>query len=217
MISPRAGRSKLLPELVIALSLCLGGHFMIVDPIKQKLRDTQMKVNQLVDESREAGRLGDDLPRVVQILSQTAVAAQSIHERSRDALDEGAMFTAITTLAVRHNVRIDQLDPREAPDQPGRAPSPAPGAPAAPAPRPGDHVLAYTITATARYADLTAFVEALTTGLGYTVVHSLRIEPTYDPAMPTILATIVTEHYAFDASPLAITSAAPGAPPPTSP
>src|SRR5262245_52457324 len=136
-------RSGMLPELLIAPSVCVGAHCFAVDPLKQRLRETQGKVNALVDESREAGKLGADLPRVAQILAQTSAQADTIHRLSRDATDEGALFTAITNLAVEHNVRIDQLDPREPTQDPAAAPqaSQPQGAAASPAGRPGERVL----------------------------------------------------------------------------
>jgi hypothetical protein len=216
------GGRRLVPELAIGLALCLGVHFMLVDPVKQRLGETRTKVSQLLREAQEVTALGADLPKVVASLEDSSRRAGKIHELSAPAKDEVSMFEAITSLAMAHRVSLDQLEPR-VPTEPATnqaASSPVSGAEGAaalppvepPKPRAGDRGFAYSMTATAEFADMTAFVDALQQRLGYTIVRSLRVEPTYETGVTTVTATIHTEHFGFDATPMVPATTAAGAP-----
>jgi len=206
-------KRRLMTEAVIGAGLCLGAHFVLVDPMRQALGSTRSRIGAL-EAAQSAGNLGaESIPKVLAALEQVRREAAAIEEAGRLARDEGAMFGRIQDLAQLHQVRIEHMEPR----QPRPGEDLLTGAPPAARPgvaggqgsaRPGDAALGYAISISGEFADVGAFLDALQNDLGYTVLRSVRISPGAD-SMSSLLSVVVeTAHFAFSASPAAGVDAA---------
>lgn len=210
--APSTLNRRLFSEAVIGLSLCLGLHFALVDPLRHDLATTRAEISALQSALPLGAASEESLPRAMNTTKKSKQQAERIHQTGLVARNEGALFARIMQLAEHSGVRIDQMEPRQ--QQPGAAPliAATPGeassaAPVAVPPRPTDVTLAYSITITTEYSNLCSFVAFLQHDLGYTLIKSIRAQTTSDPASPLLTATLETAHYAFDASPVALVTA----------
>lgn len=200
-------------ELFLGVAGCMAGTMLLVDPAASALARAREEMSTLTAQSGQAGqRPAIPAERAPQILKDANERLAAIAARSTLAKDQAVLFGALISLADRHRIHVDQVQPavsnrskerRAAPPAPSAAPAPDPGAPAV-----ESACVRYSIVATGGYADLTRFIDGLQADLGFTRVRSLRMDPVRDASPPTVQVIIETEHFAFGAGAAAIAAAA---------
>jgi hypothetical protein len=199
---------------IIAMGLCFGGYSLLVAPSERKLSQVRAEIAAAKAEIA-AGQLmmghGDEIAGNLRNV-QTQVA--SMDERSRRARDERELFDAITALAEKHHVTVQQLTPLKniaartssaatpgAPAAPAAtgAPTAAPGSPLAKGPQ--DLALGYAISFTCDYRDLVRLVNGLEHDIGYALVTSVRAAPVMEIGSTHVQGEIAVEFYSLDAAP----------------
>lgn len=186
---------------VIAATLLVGCYMLFVDRLQRQLSLAQGQVAVLTAQVRDSEQLRDHVPEMTDALRSAEALAQDIRRRSELSGDDRKMHTALSDLARRFNVRIDELNPV--------APSARPvieasaKLPAVPVETPAsdvEHAVAFSMVASASFSSISELMRAIQSELGYSVIKNARIVPAPDqPGM--VRATIVTEHYAFDVTP----------------
>ncbi len=193
----------------IAFMVCLGAFMFLVDPASKKLASARAQETMLLSQASAVEALRNSVPQISAAATRAREEAERIQQTGRLARQEQELFAALSSLAARSKIRVDQLTPNKVI---GTNKLPGAGQSASSAPEQPESSLnaafGYTIDATAPYSDLAAFLKAVRTELGYCLVKSVRISPTQDLNSNLVHAIIVTEHYSFDASPLA--AAGPG-------
>src|SRR5262249_42252561 len=133
-------------------------------------------------------------------VARAKASADRIEQTGRYARQEQELYAALTSAANACRVRIDQMSPSKLGSGKGGH---APTGPEMPENGPNAAV-GYTIDATATYTDLAAFLKSIRTDLGYSLIKSVRLNPTQDTKSKMVHAYIETEHFSFDASPVAL-------------
>ncbi|HVU63953.1 MAG TPA: hypothetical protein VHC70_08245 [Phycisphaerales bacterium] len=235
--SPNAKR--IFCEFFIVAAVCGAAYYFLVDSARAQLAKVREEVAQA--QARDAVRLGvgnlseakvQDLRRAI------AERVANIKACSAPASDESIMFVRMSQLAADHALRVEQINPARSTQQQPQAPVPSPaGAPPAGTPAaqaaadaaavaPKDSSITYTLVVTGAYSDIAAFLGALPSKLGYTIVRGVRISQPNLVHPAQLRAEITTEHFAFDVSgvkappliatqpviqPMPVSPAAPGA------
>jgi hypothetical protein len=206
----------MISQFVIAIAVCAGAYFFLVDPAKNRLAMVRAQVSKaLLAENSDSAAARISLDQLKSIQDATLARARLIDDRSRLARNDSELFQAVSDLAQAHSVRVNQLSPVTL-NTTGRLVTPTPAAPPdpkAPAP-PKDTSAAYQIDATGTYPMLTSFIAALGRELGFTRVVSVRLNPMGEPQADQLRAEIRTEHFAFDLTAL-LGAKSTGAPTPT--
>jgi hypothetical protein len=179
---------QLVAHAVIGLAVCIGGYMALVEPALKQAAAERAAMQEPAQQLKLAETLQGSTAAMTANLARLKQEEARIEEMGRPARDERDLFAAIMTLAAANRVRIDELNPMAA------APAAAKDAPAAAR----DAAVGYTMTATATYDDLTRFVRAVRTQLGYSVVRGMRVLPLMDDRVRAVRAVIETEHFAFD-------------------
>jgi hypothetical protein len=172
---------------IIGLGVCIGGYTLLTAPAANRLAHARAEAARLTGEVARSGAIRDRVPAMTSELGAATRELATIDQRGRLARNERDLFAAITALGEREHVRIDQLAPSKSP----------PGAKQDAAAKPGDAGVRCSMTAVASYADLAAFLRAIRSELGYSVVRSVRVTPLPDDRASAVRATIETEHFAF--------------------
>ena len=190
---------RMVSEFAIGLMVCAGGYFFLVNPARTQTAKVRAQIDQAQrDAEGTPGLASLTDAQVRELMRVTSERAHEIATRTEPARDEASLFTAVMSLANRHNVRVDQLQPNSS-EAHAPTPPPAPVDPLAPpTPAPKDTRTAYTISAVAPYSDLAAFLHSLQNRLGYTVVRSVRVVPAGNDTPDFVHAIIDTEYMAFD-------------------
>lgn len=186
---------------VIGVSLCLGLSLGLIQPVRSSIAEMRGQIDAerraiAEDESRR-----DTLPAMKMRLSRVQADLNAIKERSAIASSERDLYSAISTLAAKHNITLDHLTPERprevaAPKAPASVPGFQPGAAVTPA---KDVSVSYGMSVVATYPALIAFLADLEQNVGYAVVRAVRIDPTPVENTKTLNASIQVEFYAFDA------------------
>lgn len=191
-------RRQLFAHGAMGLAACVGAYMALVDGPRKQLVATRTESIALAEQVRAAESLRDQVPAMTAALDKIARDEAQMKDMGRLAREERALFAAVMSLAGANHVRIDELNPVRSVG-PAKAPPPPPGqAPAAPA---NDTTVGYTMVAIASYEDVTAFITAIRTELGYALIRSVRMTPVQDERIKLVRAVIETEHYSFDTSP----------------
>ena len=172
---------------VIAATVLAGAYMLVADRLSVEVRDAEA--------------MRDRVAEMTAAVREAETRASVIRERSELSGNGRALHTALTDLATRHKLRLDELNPSAASSLPAPAKGPGPGIPAASAAN-VDKALAFSMVATASYSDVAKFMQDLQTELGYSVVRSVRVSPVAEQP-GVVRATISTEHYWFDVRPRA--------------
>lgn len=203
---------RLLAEAVIAVSLCAGAHYFVVDPAQARLAEAKAKIAAHdAERALRSGVLSLTDAQVADLHRQTRERLDDIARRSHLAEDQTVLFERVSSIAGEHGLRLESLTPGAsptsraavAPAPPPPPPPPTGGAgPAEPPPPPPakDTRVGYTVTVVGPYASVAGFVRALGDGLGYTLVRAVRITRAEGADADAIRAVVETDHLAFDAS-----------------
>lgn len=186
---------------VIAGMVCVGAYTIIYDPIAKKLLTAKAEETALTSQVRAAEVIRDTLPQVTAAVQKAAADASQINDTGRFAREEQELYAALTSLASKHRVRIDQMTPTLTSEAKGSS-----GSTSATDAAQGTTVVAYTIDATATYVQMAAFIRSLRTEVGYCNVRTVRITPTSETRQKLVHAFIETEHYSFEASPISLSA-----------
>lgn len=181
----------------IGLMACVGAHMFLVDPVLKKISAAKAQEMSLASQANAAENLRKITPQITAASQRVGEEAERIRETGRLASHEKELFAAMSTLATRHNIRVDQMSPKKLSPL---VKNPAAGATASPAD--GVAGVAYTIDASATYNDLADFLRAIRSELGYTSIKALRMSPGSETRQKIVHAFIETEHYAFDVVPV---------------
>ncbi len=196
---------SMLTEGAIGMSVCLGVHLMMLDPIRQELAEVRGQVDVLRGNAA-SGEPTDDLPAAFASLETSRRRAAVIRDHGASARDEGALFTLLMQTAEKCNARIDHLDPKAEAADASRFSLRSVGAGVAAAPLlpsgPKDAALAYAVSFSADYSSACQFLTALQHDMGYTLVKSMTIRPSAEAGSLSLQVNLETSHYAFDASPV---------------
>lgn len=195
---------------MIGFMVSIGAYMLLVDPASKKLAAAKAQEISIASQASAAESLRNIVPQISAAATRARDEADRIVQTGRLARQEQELFAALSALAARTGIRVDQLTPNKltntAKAAPPGQPTPAPGAVDV-AENAATSAIGYTIDATASYSDLATFLKATRTELGYCSVKSVRISPTSDIHKKLVHAIIMTEHYSFDASPAVLTSA----------
>jgi hypothetical protein len=188
-------RRTLVAQSAIALAVCLGGYIVFVDPPRQELVQERAKAAALASQVQQADSTRDQIPQITAALQAATGDAANLLELGRLARDERQLYAAVVATAEQHRVQIDQLNPAKMPAAPTR-----PGAqPDMTGVR--DIALGYSISAAGAYSDITAFVHALQSELGFTMVRSISLASRGNQGEDNLRASIDTAHFFFDPTP----------------
>ena len=196
---PASGQNlrDVIAQGAIGLMVCMGAHMFLVDPVAKKLGAAKAKEASIASQAGAAQGLQKVEPLITAACKKAREEADRIRQTGRLASHEQELFAALSMLATRHNIRVDQMTPHKL-----TALAKTPGGSAAPtAGSDGVSGVAYTIDASANYSDLAEFLRSLRTELGYSVIKGVRISPGMETRQKVVHAFIETEHYAFTVLP----------------
>jgi hypothetical protein len=180
----------LVPQLVIALAVCVGAHMLLVQGPARRLADEQVQLARLEAKLSELRGSRESLPARMRLLERVRERAEEVESQSQMVATQGAHFAAINEIADECDVILEQLEPIRA------------DVPADQQPRPGDAGAGYHMTVVATYANLARFTDALTHDLGFARIESCQIIPAHARGPGAVVCVIKTRHFAFDASPM---------------
>jgi Tfp pilus assembly protein PilO len=189
-------RRELFAHGLIGVALCIGAYFMFIDSPRKKLADAQAEAEGLETQVRTAESLMGQVPALSKALERVDREVLAIRDMGRPAREQRGLYAAITSLAASNGVRLDELNPVAVSATLGQDQHAAQG------PKPADVTIAYNMVGIGTYEQAAAFIAALRTQLGYSVVRSVRIVPVQDEHVRLVRAIIDTEHYSFDPSPV---------------
>lgn len=182
-----------LPELAIGCACCAGGYVFVVSPMQTRLASAQAEVDALNLAITRSTAQPAAAAQAERSAERARAALAVIDGRSALATDPTAMLQAVSELADRTGVRIEQFNPI--------APRGVRGAPGQPAPRVDPKVeqrCAFSVTLTATYADAARFIGAMQQEVGLTAVRSVRMVPVGADRPDVVTVNLETEHLAFD-------------------
>jgi Tfp pilus assembly protein PilO len=171
-----------------AVGACVGAYALLVSPAAKELSAARAEMAGLGDQVRQADSLDARLPAMMRELKALKAESAKFERASAPVRNERDLFAAISALAQKSGVRIDQMAP-------SKGVAPARGA------LPGDAAVRCSITAVGPYGALAAFLRAMRRELGFTAVRSVRVSPLADDHASAVRAVIETEHFALDTSP----------------
>lgn len=208
---------KMVAEVFVGLAMCGAAYYFLVQPLRKELMDVRAQVSAAL--AKAPITTPPDPAKVAALMENVKAKADRVQAAGEIARNESAMFARVSDLASSFNVRIEELRPSNKATQAAFVPlgvaTPSPGAtpPAggaialAPA-TPKDSSVSYEFAARGTYPDITAFITALGSELGYTVVRGVRMNTGGGDGKSSILVNIKTEHFNIDVSAaLALTSA----------
>ncbi len=184
-------RNKIIAQTVVALSVIVGGYSLFTDPARKTLAQVQAELQNTRNTILEVETVHASTPDIQKAIIQLKELSSQVNENGRVARDRGSMFAALTTIAAQHNIIVEQIEPVESADQPANVPSDN-------EPQIDALYQGYRINIIGQYPEVVAFVRSLQRDLGYTIVRSVRLTPTYSKDSPTVRADIETVHHAFD-------------------
>ncbi|MCX5689355.1 MAG: hypothetical protein NTV94_06135 [Planctomycetota bacterium] len=186
---------------VIAATVLIGAYMLVVDRLQRQLGQTRDQVAALTSQVHECEQLRDRVPEMTQALREAELQAAEIRQKSIAAGSDRTLYTALTDLALRYKVHLDELNPAAASARPTiESNGKVPAVPTEAAGVDVEQAIAFSMVATASFSNVAEFMHAIQTELGYSVIKSARILPVAEePGM--VRATISTEHYAFDVTP----------------
>lgn len=196
-MNPRS--RQLISEFIIAVAACAGAQFFLIAPAQSRLDETNAQIARLESEQSSTQSLSVKLTsdQAGRMAGEARQIAEAVARLSLPASDDAALFQAVTSMAQKHRIRINQLQPDlHAPLAAAPSGATEPGTPTPPA----DSIVRCDISAVGDYARMTDFLAELCRGLGFTTITSLRIEPDLTPGTTEVKAYIRSEHRAFDAS-----------------
>lgn len=174
----------------IGLALCYAVHALFVEPGARELAGAQARVDALLAEVQAAEAARDSLPGTTSALGLARAEAEAIADRGRPAREQSRLFSAVMELAAATGVQVERIAPS------GIA-APATG-------RPLDTSVSCEIGAVGTYSSLTRFLAGLRSQLGFAAVRAARLAPVRDAEGELVAATILTEHFTADASPISV-------------
>lgn len=181
------GTRQMFAQFTIVAAGCAGAYAMVVMPAQERLSKAEHRLQEL----RSAGSTRATLPRDrADLLNREAQRrAQVIRARSSASRDEAALFTSITSLAARHGLRLDQLQPMP-PD------STPPADPSVPAPK--DVRSRCSVLAVGEFGRVVPFLADVQSSLGFVAIRSLELAPVGTPGSEDLRAFAVIELHGFD-------------------
>ncbi len=178
----------MISEGVIALALCAGAYFVLVDPVQSDL--DALRAQQSVLPASPAPML--PAPEAAAQLARVSASLGAIEARSAAVRNEGALFASLSQSAQEAGLTVESVQP--VPMAPRAAKPAAEGQPAPPM----DQSRGFTMTVHGRYDALARFVRNLPRSAGYAAVRSVRLAPDFVPGSINVRASIQTEHIAMD-------------------
>lgn len=187
-------KRQIIAHAAAGLAICFGGYAFLVSPAAKDLSEVRAECVRLTNEAQRAQTLEGRTDEMTGELDRLTAEAAEIEDAGNLARNERDLFAAISNLAQRSHIRIDQLAPSKSAPKSGSAKNATDA-------RPGDTAVRYAMTAVGGYSDAAAFLRALRSELGFVAVRSVRISPLPDDAASAVKITIETEHFAFDTTP----------------
>lgn len=188
-MSPEPGkqtRSQMPAVWVIALTLCAGGAVMALGPIKQRLGEARVGLNEAQDIAARAGELTAGKPIMQIEQGKVRSAIETIEQAGAAVIDPAALVSRINTLASETGVIVDRVSPRRLDasktDTGGVRP---------------DAVVTTTVQATGNFQAMTAFIGGLESQPMIGGVQSVRLSPMLSHGTSELRATIEMTHAAF--------------------
>ena len=215
---------QLFAQFVIAAGICGAAYYFLVAPTRTHVLQVRSKVNTLLTQTGHAGANDQvDAAQLEKIRHEITSRAALIDEGSGPARNEAMMFSRVSDIATRHNIRVDQLQPATTRTKPGATtagavapvapvgppgtPAPAPGQPPAAArPASSDAAVGYLITAHGTYPNVVAFMDDLSRNLGFAIVTGFQLSLVGPTTPDQVRIQINTEHFAFDTGTLTVSA-----------
>ncbi len=205
------GTRRLAAEGGIGLALCVGLLLGVVEPVER--RTQAVREAAAAAEQCDATSQGESPEAARRVLAEALAAADEVDRMSKPARSQSELLAAVLRLADEQSVRVEQIEPTlvvgRAVPVAAAAPGAAPGSGAAasggavPAvPAKPDMVLGCSLSAQGDYASLVAFVDQLERSAGFARVRTLRFAAPGDSAGRTVMASVLSEHVAFDVLPV---------------
>jgi hypothetical protein len=222
---------KMFAELVIGLSICGAAYYFLVQPLKKELAAVRAQTSATMAVATVP--TPPDPAKLAAIIQSVKDKSERIAAGGVVARSEAEMFSRLGSLAKRFDVRIDELRsvskstisvaspaaPAPAPGPPAGPPGGPPGGPIDPIAGlvipPKDTRVQYEFSARGAYPSVAAFLAAIGTDLGHSVVRTVRLSPAgaTDPKMLSV--SVRTEHADFDVAAVNAALTAPPGPPGT--
>lgn len=206
---------KLATEGGMGLAMCVGLLLGVVEPIErrtQALREAAASV-----ERQDSASQAESPEAARRALANAMAEAAEIEHTSVPARSQSELLAAVLRLADEQGVRVEQIEPTAVVGRTAAMPAPAPppmggggtpgpgvaGGPPAPTipPKP-DVVLGCSLAVAGDFASLVAFVDELERSAGYARVRTLRLAAPSEPGSRTVVASVLSEHVAFDVRPV---------------
>ncbi len=181
---------------LIGAAILVGSYLTVVDRNQQQLSAVRVQTASLEGKVREAEALRDLIPSMTGALDATEKETAAIKASSTPVADERALYASLMSIAASHQVRLEEVNP--AAPQPLML-GPKTSAETLKSARSIEHSIGYSIVATATYTNAAAFLRAIETDLGFSIVRSVRLSPLPESGMIRLMLN--TEHYAFDVVP----------------
>ncbi|MDZ4685933.1 MAG: hypothetical protein SH850_12770 [Planctomycetaceae bacterium] len=209
---------KAIAEFAIGLMVCGAVQMFLIGPAEGRARKLQAEADAISGPNDASSALNAD--QLNSMIAAARLAAEKVSSLSQPARDEAELFGRLMDLASTAGVRVDSLQPTgdsgpaargfANPAAPPSTPLAAATDPSAPpvAPPPADLHVGYAMVVTAPYAKIIEFLQQIPVAIGFSVVHSVKIEGGDSSGPGLIRARIETEHFAFDVSTVRALSAA---------
>ncbi len=149
-------------HVAIVAATLYGLHATLIERQAQRLHEARARLDQLEERARQGGMLHAARPVIERTVAQAELRLKDLRERSRMAMDQRELFSALNDAAARTRVQIDQL---RALDDHGAAP------------RQEQKLtrLGCGLTLKGQYADLAACVKLMGAELGLSSVRTVRL------------------------------------------
>lgn len=171
---------------MIGIGLVAGLHVLWVGPTEHAAAQALARSEARAAEIRDAESARDSVAALDRELTSLHTEADRIDRAGKLVRDPSGLFAAVGTIAASCAVRIDQMEPISERSS-GRARG-----------GPSELSFAYRITARAEYHDLIRFLGEVSRDLGFTRIRAANFSSAADGGASVIVATIETEHFAFE-------------------
>jgi len=155
----------MIAQAVITIAACIGGWLVFVEP--QAVEAQQLEEEIRVGSQHAAGIDQDTVQRLAQQLEQVRSRIRTIEERGEITRDSSYLYSIIMDLARTHHVSVGSLNPGSVTTARGRSRGSS-----------NDGLAVHreiSVTASGRYADIAAFVDAVQSLRGYIDVQYLSV------------------------------------------
>lgn len=187
-------RRQLIAEGVIGMSLVLGAHFVVIEPMQERLNEARLERDQrfVTAGNFDPAAQKAEVAALREAFGRVALAA----ERSADEL---VVMDRLNSAARESGLDVSNLEKRALAPLAKIDPSPvtdgsAPGSPPAHA----RHAFATTVSGP--YASITRYLDVIRRDFGLVNIESIVLTPEGNAANPRATASIMTTHWWIDSS-----------------